>query len=172
MALFVTRYGSRIRRHIRGKLGAAMRSIFDSQDILSTVAMRLDLFMQSGRMEVAGENQLWALVFRMAEHAVQQKALAYRRLRRREYRYCQLMPAVSWFLPQPDRGGSMSGLDVERVLGSLESDIDRQIVSQWMTGTALRAIATQLGHTQSAVRKRWQRIKRRLRARLESEVLR
>lgn len=114
---------------------------------------------------------MWALAFRMAEHAVQQKAIAYRRLRRRERRYCQLMPEVSRSLAQPDRSGSMSVLDVERVLGSLESDVDRQIISQWMTGTALRAIATQLGLSESAVRKRWQRIKCRLRARHGSDVL-
>ena len=54
-AVFVTRYGSRIRRRIRGKLSRAMRRIFDSQDILSTLGRRLDSFVHSGGVQATSE---------------------------------------------------------------------------------------------------------------------
>ena len=79
-AVFITRYGSRIRRRIHGKLSPAMRRIFDSQDILSTLGRRLDQYVRFGRLAAASEDELWALVFRMAENAVIDKARVFRRL--------------------------------------------------------------------------------------------
>ena len=69
-AEFISRYDSRIRRRIRGKLGPAMRRLFDSQDIVSTLGRRLDLYVRSGRLEAVSGDQLWSLIMKMAEHGV------------------------------------------------------------------------------------------------------
>ncbi|MFM9994440.1 MAG: hypothetical protein ACKVU4_01420, partial [Phycisphaerales bacterium] len=47
---FVNRYGSRLLRRIRSKLSQPMRRVFDSVDILSTLARRLDRFVSSGQL--------------------------------------------------------------------------------------------------------------------------
>src|SRR5262245_43990251 len=57
-AVFITRYESKIRRRVRGKLSLSMRRIFDSQDIVSTLGRRLDLYVRSGKLEAQSEQQL------------------------------------------------------------------------------------------------------------------
>src|SRR5689334_16822079 len=69
-AQFMDRFGSRIRRRVRGRLRPAMRRLFDSQEIISTLARRLDLFVRGGQLNAETEGQLWTLVFKMAENAV------------------------------------------------------------------------------------------------------
>ncbi len=53
-AEFISRYGPRIRRRVRGKLSPAMRRLFDSQEILATVARRLDQMVASGERRAEG----------------------------------------------------------------------------------------------------------------------
>ena len=73
-ALFVSRYGPRIRRRIRGKLGPGMRRIFDSQDILSSVGRRLDAFIHGRKLTANNEQELWGLVHRIASRVLVDKA--------------------------------------------------------------------------------------------------
>jgi hypothetical protein len=56
-AAFVTRYGTRIRRRLRGKMSPSIRRLFDSQELMSTVARRLDAFVRSGRLAAVSEGQ-------------------------------------------------------------------------------------------------------------------
>src|SRR5690606_928250 len=77
---FIMTYGSRIRRRIRGKLGPSMRRLFDSQEILSTLGRRLDIYVRDQKLDATEENQLWTLVFRMAENAMVDKTRIYQRL--------------------------------------------------------------------------------------------
>src|SRR5690606_30935513 len=83
-AEFLVGYGPLIRRRIRGKLGAAMRRLFDSQEILSTVGRRLDAFVNAGRLEATTTPQLWGLVIRIAENALIEKARVVQSLKARE----------------------------------------------------------------------------------------
>src|SRR5215468_7302155 len=77
-ALFVERFAPQIRRRIRGKLNPAMRRLFDSQEILSTLGRRLDAFIGAGRLSGGSLNQLWSLPFRIADNSLIEKARVFR----------------------------------------------------------------------------------------------
>ncbi len=170
-ALFMTRYGSRIRRRIRGKLSPAMRRIFDSQEILSTLGRRLDLYVRSGRLEAANEQQLWALVFRMASNAVIDKARVFRRLQQVEDEDGVFAQELSRRLRQAQRS-TKEGVEIEidRALNLFDDRTDRQILSLWLVGTRHIVIAEHVDLAATAVRKRWQKIKSELRERLAAEI--
>ena len=171
-ALFVTRYESRIRRRIRGKLSPAMRRIFDSQDILSTLGRRLDQFVRSGRIEASNEGELWSLIFRMAEHAIVDKARVFQRLQEVEGEDGPVAHDLARRLRQAARERP-SGVEIEigNVLNALEDLVDRQILYLWLVGTGHNAIAEHIEMAPTAVRKRWQRIKATLQQRFASEAV-
>jgi len=83
-AEFVSRFGPRIRRRIHGKLGPAMRRLFDSQEILSTLGRRLDVFVGSGSLRATSIEELWSLVFRIADNSLIEKARVFRSLEAKE----------------------------------------------------------------------------------------
>ena len=169
-ALFVTRYGSRIRRRIRGKLSPAMRRIFDSQDILSTLGRRLDLFVRSRRLEALNEGQLWALVFRMAENAVIDKARVFRRLRQVEEEDGEFAQQLAIRLRLAERDQSEGAeVEIRNVLNLLEDQIDREILSRWLMGMDHRGTAELVNLAPTAVRKRLQKIKAELHRRFVEE---
>ena len=169
-ALFVTRYGSRIRRRIRGKLSPAMRRIFDSQDILSTLGRRLDLFVRSHRIEALNESQLWALVFRIAENAIIDKARVFRRLRQVEGEEGEFAQQLSTRLRLAERDQKRGAeLEIGRVLSLIEDRTDREILSLWLVGTDHKVVAELVDLAPTAVRKRLQKIKADLQRRFSAE---
>ncbi len=124
--------------------------------------------MRSGRLDVTTEQALCTLLVSVAEHAVQQKARAVGRQRQRELRYCLARDSAGAGRRSLD--GSAPGLDLEQILASLEADTDRHILTQLMAGTSFRAIASQLGLREPALRKRWQRLKHELQVRFCPEA--
>lgn len=171
-AVFITRFGARIRRRIRGKLSPAMRRIFDSQDILSTLGRRLDLFVRSGRLAAASEPQLWALVFRMAENAVVDKGRVFRRLQRVEDEEGLFAQEVSSRLRHAERRRDAGAeIEIERALNLFADRVDRQILSLWLVGTPQTVIAGYVNLAPTAVRKRWQKIRSELQERFQVEGL-
>ena len=165
-AIFITHFDSRIRRRIRGKLNPAMRRLFDSQDILSTVGRRLDLYVRSGSLEASSERQLWALVFRMATNAVIDKSRMYRRLQKAEGPDGQFAQELLRRLRQAESQSTSSvEIELENALGMFKDDIDRDILSQWLNGFRLNEIAMAIGMAPTGVRKRWQKIRERLQER-------
>ncbi|MFG0284330.1 MAG: RNA polymerase sigma factor [Phycisphaerales bacterium JB039] len=162
--LFLERYGDRVRRRIRGKLSPAMRRLFDSQEILSTVARRLDRCVSGGELAASEPAQLWALVFRIAETSVIDKGRVYRRLRSAEAPDRQFAGALQSRLSAADRRAPEGcELELDSVLRSLETPLDREILSQWLRGLSHDLIAEELELKAPMVRKRFERIKRRLR---------
>lgn len=168
-AEFITRYGARVRRRVRGKLPPSMRRLFDSQEILSTVGRRLDRYVRSGKLDLLAEGQLWALVFRLADNAVIEKARLFRRLDRIEG---EDGPFARILLDRLHRAERAAGaeLEIDAALHELASETDREILSQWLLGRSHAETAMRLGCAPTAVRKRWQRIKHRLREHLRPEV--
>jgi DNA-directed RNA polymerase specialized sigma24 family protein len=171
-AVFITRFGARIRRRIRGKLSPAMRRIFDSQDILSTLGRRLDLFVRSGRLTAASEAQLWALVFRMAENAVVDKGRVFRRLQRVEDEEGLFAQELSSRLRHAERCRNAGAeIEIERAMNLFADRVDRQILSLWLAGTPQTVIAEYVDLAPTAVRKRWQKIRSELQERFQMEGL-
>ena len=168
---FIDRYGDRIRRRVRGKLGPAMRSVFDSQEILSTVARRLDELVCAQRLEAREEDQLWALVYRIATNAVIDKARVFKRLRRVEGVDRVFARHLLDDLSQADRTGQHGGeLRIEAMLRALSDPIDRQILEMWLRDVPQVGIARALGMPAGTVRRRWIGIKARLGPRILNGV--
>jgi len=169
-AAFLQEFGPRIRRRIRGKLSPAMRRLYDSQDILSTISRRLDLYVRSGQLEAMSEPQLWALVFRMADHAVIDKARVFARLQQVEDEDGPLAREVLRRLPEAEKAtGAEIAMEIERVMMLLPEELDRRIVSLWLDGANSQEIAERVDLSREAVRKRWERIRNELRERLAAE---
>lgn len=167
-AQFIIRYEDRIRRRIRGKLNPSMRRLFDSQDIFSTVGRRLDQYVRTGKLEAQSENQLWALIFRMATNAVIDKSRMYRRLQKAEGLDSQFAQELMSRFRQAERRDKQGvEIEIDSVVNLLSDDIDREILTQWLFGSRLIEIAQSIGMAHTGVRKRWQKI----RELLQSEFL-
>lgn len=171
VAIFITQYGSKIRRRIRGKLSPAMRRIFDSLDILSTVGRRLDSYVLAGKLKVVSEAQLWSLILRMANNAVVDKSRIFRRLQKVEAEDSDFSQMWLKRLSNADQRRS-DGVDVEiaDAIGLLKDDINKQILSFWISGSNLADIAEYVGMPAATVRKRWQKIRSILSQSLGSEI--
>lgn len=169
-AQFMDRFGSRIRRRVRGRLRPAMRRLFDSQEIISTLSRRLDAFVAGGRLAACSENQLWALIFRMAENAVIDKARVFRSLQSVE-NGDGFAALLVWRLREAEqREPEGPETELNRAFAALEDRTDREILSLWLHDTPHYVTANILGLSPAAVRKRWETIKRRLRPVLTQEV--
>jgi hypothetical protein len=170
-AVFMTRYASRIRRRVRGKLSPAMRRIYDSQDILSTVSRRLDVYVRKGKLEALSEDQLWSLILRMANNAVVDKARLFRRLQQVEGSDGPLARQLEARLKQADQHRDHGAeIEVERAVRLFDDPIDRDILTSWLVGTPHSATADAIGMSAAAVRKRWQGIRARLQERFAAEM--
>lgn len=150
-----------------------MRRLYDSQDILSTLGRRLDQYVSGGRLHAANEDELWALVFRMAENAVVDKARVFRRLQEIEGDDSPFAREFAQRLRQAQqRRDSGVEIEIDRALDIFGADADRQILRLWLAGTEHTAIATHLNLAPTAVRKRWQKIKSVLQERFAAEATR
>jgi RNA polymerase sigma factor (sigma-70 family) len=167
VAEFIRGHEPLIRRRFRHKLGAALRRVVDSEDLVSTLSRRLDAYMAMGRLSATTQEQLWALVQRIAERSIVDKL-----------RDLQRSPRAGSGDPGIERVASArygelvldlaTGKDAQDILG-LVPESDREIARAWLQGLDFKAIAQHLGMTPEAVRQRWHRIKLELRPRLEGK---
>jgi DNA-directed RNA polymerase specialized sigma24 family protein len=167
-AEFLMRYESRIRRRVRGKIGADIRRIFDSLDIVSTLGRRLDVYVMSGRLKVGSEGECLSLLFRIADRALIDKARIVRQLENVEGEDSEFAHQIAGRLRDAERH-NRSGMDVEieRCINALSDPQDKRILSLWLTGESHNAIAAYVQLAPTAVRQRWQEIKSRLRERMQ-----
>lgn len=171
-AAFLVNYGDLIRRRIRGKLGASVRRMFDSMDILSTIGRRFDRYVRDGKLQDVDEPQLWAILFRMAEVAVIDKARIVKRLQIAEGEdgiiARELLARI-----EAAENATEAGADIilERALAALRSDADRTILTLWLADWPLFRIAEAMDSTPVAVRQRWHSIRLLLRKKLEAGEL-
>jgi DNA-directed RNA polymerase specialized sigma24 family protein len=168
-AEFVARFGPRIRRRVRGKLGPAMRRLFDSQEIMSTLGRRLDTFVGSGRLRAGSMPELWALLFRLADNSLVDKARVFRGLEAKEGADSPFAHRMAARLRESERLDPDGPLiEIDRAMSSLQDPVDREILSLWLQGSSHNEIAGSVGLAPTAVRKRWQGIRERLRELYES----
>lgn len=169
-AEFLNRYGSQIRRRIRGKLGPSVRRLFDSTDILSTLGRRLDLFVMAGRLQAQNELQLWQLLHRMADRALVDKVRVVRTKRNVESptgaiarQHAQRAKKVT----TPKRDGE-SDVELDQCLSMVDQPLDRRIVLLWVSGETFVNIGRAVNLSEDAVRKRFNRVQAMLKDRLQS----
>lgn len=164
-AHFLTQNQAMIRRRYRQKLGRAMRRLCDSQELVSTIARRLDKMVSDKAVTAESERQLWALIFTIGDHALADKSRIISRLERVEGPDSDI--AREWRLrfarAERTREDGMEA-ELDAMLGQLDDSEDRQILTMWLMGIEHPVIAAELSIEPAAVRKRWERIRTRLRA--------
>lgn len=166
-ARFILTYGARIQRRIRGKLGPSMRRLFDSQEILSTIGRRLDLYVRDRKLDASEERDLWMLVFRMADNAVVDKGRIYQKLQSVEGRDSPFAHSLLARLRRAEAKHSEGvEIELEFLIKSLPVEMDRVLLKGWLHDRPLDEIADRLNMTPAAVRKRWERVKTLLRSEL------
>lgn len=163
-AEFAMRYAPLLRRRIAGKLGPQLRRHFDSMDILSTVLRRLDVFVDDRRLAATTEEEFWALMLRIAQNAMVDKARTLRRLDAERGEDDVVARSLARRLRLSAKHGE-DAMDVElaSALDALDDDDDRRILWLWLNGLTHPQIAEALSISHDATRKRWERIRRRIR---------
>lgn len=158
-AEFMSRFGARIRRRIRGKLQPSLRRLVDTDEVLSTLGRRLDEYVREGRLRALGEEELWSLVFRIADHTLIDMRRDLTRLNAATSRSGPLADLMA------ARGSGSPGerVDLERVYAALPNGEDRQILSLWLTETPYDVMAQLVGASPECLRKRCERIREHLR---------
>lgn len=169
-AEFLTRNEALIRRRYRQKMGRAMRRLCDSQELVSTIARRFDKMVSDGEVRAASEPQLWALIFSIGDHALADKGRILQHLERVEGPDSDAAREWRIRFARAERSGpdGMEG-ELDSMLRSLEAPIDRQILTMWLMGIELQVIATELAMEPATARKRWERIRSKLRVNAEQE---
>lgn len=160
-AMFVLRYGDRIRRRLGGRLGPQMRRVFDSEDILSTVLRRLDVYLMDHDLLATNDNQLMSLIYRIADSAVVDKVRLAVKLR-------------DLFGVEGDTTNSATsqggGIDDDARMGmifdAIEDPQDRLMVWMLLTDRSFEQIGQALDVPSATLRKRWQRLRERLSSKL------
>ncbi|MEM1331725.1 MAG: ECF-type sigma factor [Planctomycetota bacterium] len=162
-AEFTARYEDLIRARIRRRLSSHVRRLFDSQEVFSSTARRLDRFVSSNQAEPLGVEQLIALMTRIAERVVVDKARIVKSFKRAE---------DGWLWPDAaDQATATAEPDLTEALTEafeqLPETEDRDILSLFLQGKAQVQIAKDLDLPKERVWWRWRRIRESLRNALE-----
>ena len=165
-AEFITTYGSKIRRRVRRKLSQPMRRVFDSQEILSTIGRRLDLYVHGQRLKSTEASQFWALIFKMADRAVIDKQRIFDRLQSVDHCDSDFAKMLCARLVKADEN-NMLEIEVEEITDALDDPQDQQILTLWLQNKTSTEIAAALGRKRDDIRKRWSRIRDLLKNKLE-----
>jgi DNA-directed RNA polymerase specialized sigma24 family protein len=164
---FVHRYGPVIRAHYRRRIGRSMQRLVDSQDLLSTIARRLCQRVSSRRVRASDRHQLWTLVFRIGDGALVDRIRILSRLRSLEGD-SEFVHLLRGRLDRPgDSSGNEFAEELAGMLDSLHTETDKTLLVMWLHGMPLAEAGAEFGLTPPAARKRWERIRHALRARLE-----
>lgn len=163
---FIVRYGPRIRQRVRRRLAPSARRLFDSIEVLSTVARRLDHVVREHRMTAASEAELWSLVLRVVERSVIDKGRVFRRLQRVEGEDAPLAAEILGRIRDRAQPPSDPVLDLAAVFELVNEGSDREILGLWMRGLAPTSIARVMGLPPGTIRRRWHTLRNELRQRL------
>jgi DNA-directed RNA polymerase specialized sigma24 family protein len=162
-AEFMVIYGARFRRRLRSLVGRAVRRSADEDDLFATVTRRLDELVLRHRLRAATVEELWSLVGRIAVNAAADAAHVTTRERVAGTMARAGAPnqAVSEVRKAETDEEARAALRRSRaVLGAIDQDILRLRIA----GRTFGQIARALGRGCAAVRKRWERIRKALRA--------
>jgi DNA-directed RNA polymerase specialized sigma24 family protein len=162
-AVVVERYGPRIQRHVRLRLSPSMRRVFDSLDVMSSMARRFDAAVMQGQVRVESEEDLFRYLRVVAQHAAIDHARVSERLRRTD---------TAGSGEGVESLGAELGMDeLAGILADIPDADDRFIVCSWLSGRSHSVTAEALGMTAAAVRMRFSRCLAALRETHGIEVL-
>lgn len=158
VAEFVDLYGRHIRLRLRHRLGASIRRVFDSDDLVSTICRRLDSIVADQRVSADNEARLWSLVAAIGSHAICEQARALGTAA--DGADIEGIPCTAG----DDGHDFMNTIEIDAMLREIPSDIDRVILLMRIRGVRHGQIARVLGLTSPTVRMRWRRMRHRCRA--------
>lgn len=156
VAQILTQHRDELLRRIHTRIGGGTRKITDTEEILSTVARRLDHLIAEGRLEAVSERQLFALIHAITDRTLLEKHKLGSRAQQRESagHKTELDDTNQ---PAPHAGGTL-----QRVLSQVTDPVDRQILDGKARGWSYETLASELGIHEDAVRKRWSRLRQRV----------
>ncbi len=154
LARFVLEHRDEVRAIARSQLRMTTRSVYDSDEIVSTVLRRLDRFVQEGRFSPTSGKDVWTLVSAVTHNTAVSKVRLMERARalvREDGVYATMLVERLNRCQGDDEAASL----VTRIMLLIPSEKDRQIVSLRLRGTTHKVTAQLLGLQEAAVRKRW-----------------
>ncbi|CAN5837596.1 hypothetical protein BH11PLA1_BH11PLA1_18710 [soil metagenome] len=163
-ALLMSRYGPLLRQRFRRRLSPGLRRLMDSTDLMSTVTRRFDQAVVEHRAWFENEDQLWAFLKSIARNVIADKARVLQRLNRAEGPDSNWARAMAQRTEQgdPSRSDERFGEVIEFALASLESEVDRRVLSLWLAGMSFSEIAFEVDQQPNAIHQRWFRLRGRL----------
>lgn len=161
---FVREYGDLVRRRVRGKLGTAVRRLFDSEDLLSTISRRLDRVVAQGQLGASSVDQFMALVHRITEHAVIDKVRISQRCKRAEEPDSPVAQLLSERLTAESTDFE---IELERVFALAGDDLNQRILYFWINEVPSSEVGRLLNVPEGTVRWRWSNIRDALKRGLE-----
>jgi DNA-directed RNA polymerase specialized sigma24 family protein len=158
IARFLIDHQDRIRAVARRKLSANARTVFDSEDVFSSVLRRVDTMVESGTLRPRSVAELWALIDTITRNN------AINRTRLIERARALLSDEGAYAQSLLDRLCRYSTDDeatilLYRMMGCLRDDTDRQVLTLHLRGATHRAIASLLNISEDASRQRWRTIR-------------
>lgn len=169
-AEFVLRHRAAIQRRFRQRMGIRVRRLLDSLDLVSTIARRLDAAVKIGNVRALDDAQLWALVVQIGSNALNEMGRVQARLDRVEGPDSEIARELRCRLARAERRepeGAM--IEVDRILRVIPQDIDRHILTLWLSGYEHAQIAEEIGLAPATVRQRWARLCAMLRSGYEAK---
>ncbi len=167
-AEFIIENAGMIRRRFRNRISRSVRRLFDSQDLVSTLARRLDQIVERGSLGAGSVGELWSLVMVLATYSLSEHSD--KALRHRDFRdphdAAERLPAPEGSPVGEGRGEERAAL--EECLRRVGGGVDAAILVLRLGGRSHACIAELLGLSIENTRKRWQRIRETLRG-TESE---
>jgi DNA-directed RNA polymerase specialized sigma24 family protein len=168
VAEFVRTNQHLIRSLAREKLTKVTRSVEDSEDVLSSVFRRMDAMVHQGRVRPRSESELWALVRQMTQNTACTKT-------RLEERHIEMVGEDGEYAEMVLRrmkacdSDEEAALIIHRLAMKIQDSVDRQLFFLRSRGVTHRAAAQLLGISADAARKRWERTRESLRAKMDED---
>ncbi len=160
-AEFMLVYGPRIRRRFRSLISRAMHRIFDTEDLLSTVARRLDEIVLRRRLQARSVEELWSLIARISTNSASRRALECPRETRLPGRHA--IPAEPVDAPAALAAREQADL-VADACAQRVGPRDHDLVRWRLERRPFGQIASLMGIETPTARKRWERIAAALRS--------
>lgn len=145
----------------RRRLTLNTRSVFDSEDVFSSVVRRLDGLAAEGELRPQSEAELWALAKQIAMNTAVSKTRLIERARALLTDDGPLAYEVGRRL-NACLGDDDAGVLVHKMYEALENSAERQIFGLMLRGASHRAVSQLLGISEDACRQRWMTIRRKL----------
>lgn len=156
---YISSIESMLRRWIYGKLRAA--GWYDVDDIFASMRRRLDLRLLKGELTIRSEGQLNCLIRKVAQRVAFEKYRKCRRQQHLEQIAARVRAQVqSQNAVEPDDVNFCHFIDIR--------GCDRRLLDLWMEGLSEYEIASVLGITFEAYRKRRQRLFSRVRSKISA----